>query len=265
MSKRHQHLNVAASDEASAYFDRPSRRAPGRNRKVEAPIPPKASTPVEREQRAQKYTKHLVGRSSGQLHLMEAIDNNDFTFALGPAGCGKTYLAVSKALEAYRAGRVTKIILARPAVEAGERLGFMPGDMNEKISPYMRPLYDALYDWVSPAQVAIWLDEGVIEIVPVAFMRGRTFKNVAIVVDEAQNATLSQLKMILTRLGERSFMVITGDPDQSDLKSGESGLLATANALDGIRGVSTVRLSDADIVRHPLLKLILPRLNTIMP
>ena len=219
-------------------------------------------TPEVKPQQAPRYVKNLTGRTEGQIGLMEAIDHNDMVMALGPAGSGKTYIAIGKAVEALKAGKVQKIILARPAVEAGEKLGFLKGDLKEKVDPYMNPLYDALHDWMSPSQLTAWMAEGRIDIVPVAFMRGRTFKNAYIIVDEAQNATKTQLKMILTRMGFGSKMIINGDPDQSDLKEGESGLKEVADRIgDRIPGIAVVTLEKSDVIRHPLVKALLSVLN----
>jgi phosphate starvation-inducible PhoH-like protein len=204
-------------------------------------------------QRDQSYVRTIRPKSEGQRELMEAIDAHHLTMALGPAGTGKTYIAISKAVQALEEGRVGRIILSRPAVEAGENLGYLPGDLQEKLSPYLRPLYDALNDRLGGKRLKALMADGSIEIVPVAFMRGRTLNNAFIVIDEAQNCTYNQIKMMLTRLGWHSTMVLTGDPDQTDLLPGMSGLLDIANRLDAIGEVAVVRLCDRDIVRHPLV------------
>jgi phosphate starvation-inducible PhoH-like protein len=174
--------------------------------------------------------------------------------ALGPAGTGKTYLAIAKAVEFLRAGKIGRIVLCRPAVEAGENLGFLPGDMEEKLAPYLRPLYDALSDRMSPKQVKQLMAEGLIEIAPVGFMRGRTLNNAFVVIDEAQNCTYVQLKMLLTRLGSNSKMIVTGDPAQSDLLPELSGLATAADKLEALRAdIGVVRLKQSDVVRHPLV------------
>jgi phosphate starvation-inducible PhoH-like protein len=173
--------------------------------------------------------------------------------ALGPAGTGKTYLAIAKAVEALETGRASRIVLSRPAVEAGESLGFLPGDLQEKLAPYLRPLYDALTERLGTKRLKSLVAEGTIEIAPVAYMRGRTLNDCFIVIDEAQNCTYGQLKMLLTRLGWRSTMVLTGDPDQTDLLKGMSGLGDIAERLERVPEISVVRLGDADIVRHPLV------------
>src|ERR687885_954927 len=175
-------------------------------------------------------------------------------FGLGPAGTGKTYLAVAAAVDMLMSGLVERIILSRPAVEAGERLGFLPGDMREKIDPYLRPLYDALYDMMPADRVERGLQSDVIEIAPLAFMRGRTLSNAVVILDEAQNCTSMQMKMALTRLGENSKMIVTGDPSQVDLPPGQvSGLSEALRILEGVEGIARVRFSDADVVRHPLV------------
>ena len=198
--------------------------------------------------------KTIVPRSSTQVTYMEELTRRDVIFALGPAGTGKTYLAVAQAVSQLITGSVDRLILSRPAVEAGERLGFLPGDMKEKVDPYLRPLYDALYDMLPANLVARGLTDGTIEIAPLAFMRGRTLQNAFIILDEAQNTTPQQMKMFLTRLGERSRMVVTGDPSQVDLPRGvRSGLVDALKLLDGIEGISQVRFSRDDVVRHALV------------
>ena len=212
-------------------------------------------SPLGREDasRDQSYVKTLRAKSDGQMCLLEAIDAKSLVMALGPAGTGKTYIAIAKAVEALEAGHVGRIVLSRPAVEAGESLGFLPGDMEDKLAPYLRPLYDALSDRLSMKRVRALMAEGLIEIAPIGFMRGRTLNNAYVVIDEAQNCTYGQLKMLLTRLGWNSTMVITGDPAQSDLLPGVSGLAQAAERLDGLGDVAVVRLADVDIVRHPLV------------
>ena len=184
---------------------------------------------------------------------MEAIDAKNLVLALGPAGTGKTYLAIAKAVEALEAGKVGRIVLSRPAVDAGESLGFLPGDMEDKLAPYLRPLYDALSDRLSMKKVRALMQEGLIEIAPVGFMRGRTLNNAFVVIDEAQNCTYGQLKMLLTRLGWTSTMVVTGDPAQSDLLPGVSGLAVAADKLEALANIAVVRLADPDLVRHPVV------------
>lgn len=205
------------------------------------------------DDREQGYLKTLKPKSEGQSELMEAIDDHNLVMALGPAGTGKTYLAVAKAVEALEAGKVGRIVLSRPAVEAGESIGFLPGDMEDKLAPYLRPLYDALSDRLSMKRVKALMAEGLIEIAPIGYMRGRTLNNAFIVVDEAQNCTYVQLKMLLTRLGWHSTMVVTGDPQQSDLLPGVSGLADISARLEAVEDIAVVRLAERDIVRHPLV------------
>ncbi|MBS0409653.1 MAG: PhoH family protein [Proteobacteria bacterium] len=207
----------------------------------------------DEHERAQGYLKTIKPKSDGQAQLMSAIDAKSLVLALGPAGTGKTYLAIAKAVEALEAGRVARIVLSRPAVEAGESIGFLPGEMEDKLAPYLRPLYDALSDRLSMKRVRALIQEGAIEIAPVGFMRGRTLNNAFVVIDEAQNCTYVQLKMLLTRLGWSSTMVVTGDPAQSDLLPELSGLADVAAKLETLPNVSVVRLADRDIVRHPLV------------
>jgi phosphate starvation-inducible PhoH-like protein len=198
--------------------------------------------------------KTIVPRSPVQTTYMEALARDDMIFALGPAGTGKTYLAVAQAVAMLITGQVDRLILSRPAVEAGERLGFLPGDMKDKVDPYLRPLYDALYDMLPTEQVERRIASGEIEIAPLAFMRGRTLNDAFIILDEAQNTTPLQMKMFLTRFGMRSRMVICGDPNQVDLpEPGRSGLADSVSRLEGIRNIATVRFSAADVVRHPLV------------
>ena len=205
------------------------------------------------DHRDQGYLKTIKPKSKGQASLIEAIDRKNLVMALGPAGTGKTYLAIAKAVEALEAGKVGRIVLSRPAVEAGESIGFLPGDMEDKLAPYLRPLYDALSDRLSMKRVRSLMAEGAIEIAPVGYMRGRTLNNAFVVIDEAQNCTYTQLKMLLTRLGWNSTMVVTGDPNQSDLLPGVSGLADVADRFEAVDNIAVVRLADVDIVRHPLV------------
>jgi len=196
----------------------------------------------------------VVPRSARQAKYMELLSRHDMVFALGPAGTGKTYLAVAQALAMLQAGHVDRIVLSRPAVEAGERLGFLPGDMKEKIDPYLRPLYDALYDLLPAEQVARRLNNGEIEIAPLAFMRGRTLAHAFVILDEAQNTTPMQMKMFLTRMGEGARMVITGDPSQVDLPRDQvSGLVHALTILEGVKGIAVARFDERDVVRHELV------------
>jgi phosphate starvation-inducible PhoH-like protein len=196
----------------------------------------------------------IKARTPAQSTYIRSLERTDLVFGLGPAGTGKTYLAVAYAAHCLERGMVERIILSRPAVEAGERLGFLPGDMREKVDPYLRPLYDALYDVLPPEKVERDMETGTIEIAPLAFMRGRTLANAYIILDEAQNTTSMQMKMFLTRLGENSKMVITGDPSQIDLPPGQkSGLDEAVRLLAGIEGIEVVRFSSSDVVRRDLV------------
>ena len=204
----------------------------------------------------------ITPRTPVQARYLESLARADLTFGLGPAGTGKTYLAVAMAVSDLIQGRVDRLILSRPAVEAGERLGFLPGDMQDKIDPYLRPLYDALYDMLPGEQVASRLESGEIEVAPLAFMRGRTLSRAFIILDEAQNTSAMQMKMFLTRLGEGSRMAITGDMTQIDLPSGtKSGLGDSLDVLDGVGGVDVVRFGEADVVRHAMVTRIVTAYN----
>ena len=206
------------------------------------------------EQGIRTRRRTVQARSPGQRAYLAALRERDMVFALGPAGSGKTYLAVAMGVSLLLAGKVERIVLSRPAVEAGERLGFLPGDMREKIDPYLRPLYDALHDMMPAEQIANRLESGEIEIAPLAFMRGRTLSHCYVILDEAQNTTPMQMRMFLTRLGEGSRMVITGDPSQTDLPGGQkSGLADAVETLEEVNGVRFVRLGAKDVVRHDLV------------
>jgi phosphate starvation-inducible protein PhoH and related proteins len=245
------YLQVVSGDEPKKGRNKRNKRSDFTNEAI-----------VPRDQQ-QSYVKNLTAKSQGQKELMESIDSHDVILALGPAGTGKTYIAVAKAVEMLKSGKVGRLVMTRPAVEAGgERIGFLPGGIEDKMDPYMRPLYDALLERVSPAQIKSWIADKVLEIAPLAFMRGRTFANCVIVMDEAQNATWGQLQMVLTRLGFGSKMIVTGDPDQSDLERGDSGLSDMAQAISGkLSSVSVVRLDEADVVRHPTVRALLPILG----
>ena len=196
----------------------------------------------------------IVARNPAQDAYMRSLAQNDLTFGIGPAGTGKTYLAVAYAASMLERGDVNRIILSRPAVEAGERLGFLPGDLKEKVDPYLRPLYDALFDMLHPENVERFLETGLIEVAPLAFMRGRTLSNAVVILDEAQNTTAMQMKMFLTRMGENSKMIITGDPSQIDLPPGQiSGLAQAIDLLNRVEGVNISRFTFEDVVRHPLV------------
>jgi phosphate starvation-inducible PhoH-like protein len=199
--------------------------------------------------------KTLAPKTINQRRYVDAIDRNDLVFGIGPAGTGKTYLAVAMAVAALLGKRVSRIILTRPAVEAGERLGFLPGTLQEKVDPYLRPLYDALFDMLETDKVEKLLERNVIEVAPIAFMRGRTLNDSFIILDEAQNSTAEQMKMVLTRLGFNSKMVVTGDVTQIDLPTGKrSGLLDAVDILRGTEGISFVAFDDRDVVRHNLVQ-----------
>jgi phosphate starvation-inducible PhoH-like protein len=208
--------------------------------------------------------KHISPRSLMQADYLRAIEDNDLVFGLGPAGTGKTYLAVAKAVEKLMKGEVDRLILSRPAVEAGENLGFLPGDMREKIDPYLRPLYDAIDDMMPADQVAKRMESGEIEIAPLAFMRGRTLSNACVILDEAQNTTAVQMKMFLTRLGKNARMVVTGDLSQVDLPRGvRSGLRDALEVLQSVDGISFIQFSDKDVVRHRLVAKIVRAYDSI--
>ncbi len=202
--------------------------------------------------------KPLRPKTAGQKEYIDKIRRSDMVFCIGPAGTGKTYLACAMAVTAYKNREIERIILTRPAVEAGERLGFLPGDMQEKVDPYLRPLYDAMYDIMGTEAAAKLKEKGVVEVVPLAYMRGRTLDNAFIILDEAQNTTLEQMKMFLTRLGFNSKMVITGDITQIDLPSGKtSGLKVACDILKGVEGIEISKLTELDVVRHELVKRII--------
>jgi phosphate starvation-inducible PhoH-like protein len=202
--------------------------------------------------------KSVVPRNAAQRHYMEQIEHHDMVFGIGPAGTGKTYIAVAMAVSSLLTKQVNRIILARPAVEAGEKLGFLPGTLQEKVDPYMRPLYDALYDMLDPDKLESFLEKGIIEIAPLAFMRGRTLNDSFVILDEAQNTTSEQMKMFLTRLGFNSKAVVTGDVTQIDLPMGKkSGLVEALEICGKIEGIGVVQFSDKDVVRHNLVQRII--------
>jgi phosphate starvation-inducible PhoH-like protein len=210
------------------------------------------------KQRSAGIKRMVQPRSLNQRHYVEAIEQADMVFGIGPAGTGKTYLAVAMAAAALLAKKVSRIVLVRPAVEAGERLGFLPGSLQEKVDPYLRPLYDALYDLLEPERVDKMLERNVIEVAPLAFMRGRTLNDAFIIMDEAQNTTSEQMKMFLTRLGNNAKAVITGDVTQIDLPNPrKSGLIEAMNILDGVDGIRFIRFEDGDVVRHHLVQRII--------
>lgn len=210
---------------------------------------------------ARTYNGKLIyPKTLGQKSYYYALKNNDVVFGIGPAGTGKTYLAVVFAVAALKNNEVKKIILTRPAVEAGESLGFLPGDLKEKVDPYLRPLYDALHDMLGVEQTEKLIEKGVIEIAPLAYMRGRTLEDAYVILDEAQNTTYNQMKMFLTRLGFRSKMIVTGDISQIDLpRNTTSGLVRALDILEGVKGISFIHLSAMDVVRHPVVQRIIER------
>lgn len=212
---------------------------------------------AESPDRISVYAKNMVivPKTEGQADYVRAMANHDLVFCLGPAGTGKTYLAVAMAVSMLKAGKIKRIVLVRPAVEAGEKLGFLPGDMQAKVNPYLRPLFDAMHDMMTFDQIRRLMQNDVIEVIPLAFMRGRTLNQCCVILDEAQNTTVSQMLMFLTRLGHHSKMVVTGDDSQVDLeKSQRSGLIDAVGRLRGIRGIEVVRLTHLDIVRHRLVQ-----------
>ncbi len=235
---------------------RATRVSVSKNEPVVTLYPERTWSPLDDDQeqsRDQSYVRKVRPQNENQRQLLRAIADHNLTVALGPAGTGKTYLAISAAVEAFQEGRVARIVLSRPAIEAGESLGFLPGDMQEKMAPYLRPLYDALSDRLGGKALRALLADGSIEIAPIGFMRGRTLNNAFVVIDEAQNCTYGQIKMLLTRLGWHSTMVLTGDPDQTDLLPGLSGLSDIAARLDALPDVAVMTLTERDIVRHPLV------------
>jgi phosphate starvation-inducible PhoH-like protein len=225
-------------------------------RETEEAVGLAASAPFEPLSTAS--TSGVHGRTPRQHEYLQAIAAHDIAFGVGPAGTGKTYLAVASAIDAFERGQVERIILTRPAVEAGERLGFLPGDLSQKVDPYLRPLYDALYDLAGFTRVTRLFEKGALEIAPLAFMRGRTLNHAFIILDEAQNTTPEQMKMFLTRIGIGAKAVVTGDPSQIDLPRGQkSGLVEALETLAAVRGIAITRFQKADIVRHPLVARIL--------
>lgn len=204
--------------------------------------------------------KSVYPKTLNQSYYVQAMANHDLTFGVGPAGTGKTYLAVAHAVNQLKQNKVKKLILTRPAVEAGETLGFLPGDLKEKVDPYLIPLYDALYEMLGKAQTDLMLEKGIIEIAPLAYMRGRTLENAFVILDEAQNTTKAQMKMFLTRLGFSSQMVITGDPSQVDLPKGQiSGLKVALELLEDMNDIKIIYFDKIDVIRHPLVQRILER------
>ena len=259
-SDNRENLELAANVLVQLYGNLKAGRSVGR-RDVEAAINILAPEPEARleevygsEAFAVSRKKAVGPKSEGQREYVKAMRGSDLTFGIGPAGTGKTYLAVAMAASALLKREVKRLILTRPAVEAGEKLGFLPGDMVEKVNPYLRPLYDALHDMLEFKKVQEMLETGVIEVAPLAFMRGRTLNDAFVILDEAQNTTPEQMKMFLTRLGFGSKAVVTGDVTQIDLPGGtKSGLIHASKILKDVEGISVVRFSDADVIRHPLV------------
>lgn len=249
-------LKLVDDDTYNEVFFEKSPRSRTRGRK-------NTKTPVNtKQEQGNHYTKNIKAKTDGQAVLLSSLESNTIVFVTGCAGTGKTYLTVSKALRDLEQGKIKKIIFSRPAVEAGEKLGFLPGSPTEKVDPYMRPIYDVCSERVSPVKFKNWLADGTIEVAPLAFMRGRTLKNCAIILDEAQNATYTQLKMILTRLGLNSYIVFSGDLEQYDLPEGQSGLKTMISNLEykNIKGLDIVRLDEKDVIRNPILKDIIKHL-----
>ena len=263
ISRRGEHFTIAGSERQTELAARALRRfyeeaAGGLNVEdvqlglIEESNPRDAN--VEAEPALITRRRDLHARTPHQVQYLRQIREHDITFGIGPAGTGKTFLAVAHAAMLLERGMIERIVLSRPAVEAGERLGFLPGDVREKVDPYLRPLYDALYDMMPGDKVERAIAAGVIEIAPLAFMRGRTLANAAVILDEAQNTTPMQMKMFLTRLGENARMIVTGDPSQIDLPPNTtSGLVEALRVLDGVAGIVTVRFNEGDVVRHPLV------------
>jgi len=237
------------------------------NKKDLAQIVHEASQEFEQQQDSQLTVfvpgRNIQPRTQGQEYYVEAIGKNDLVFCLGPAGTGKTYLAVAMAVAMLKRNEIRRIVLARPAVEAGEKLGFLPGDLQAKVNPYLRPLFDALGDMMEYAQVKRFVFNDIIEVIPLAFMRGRTFNDALVILDEAQNTTVSQMLMFLTRMGRNTKMIVTGDDSQTDLeKHQQSGLTDAVGRLRGIKGIGIVKLQEADIVRHRLVQNIVKAYDT---
>jgi phosphate starvation-inducible PhoH-like protein len=217
--------------------------------------PPRAAEAASDTVQVQTHRGMIRGRGANQAQYLANIRGQDLTFGIGPAGTGKTYLAVACAVEALQADRVRRIVLVRPAVEAGERLGFLPGDLTQKVDPYLRPMYDALYEMLGFDRVMRLIERNVIEVAPLAFMRGRTLNDAFVILDEAQNTTIEQMKMFLTRIGFGSKAVVTGDVTQTDLPSNRmSGLRHVIDVLDGVQGVAFTHFTSKDVVRHPLVQ-----------
>ena len=260
------HLHIRGSSARVEKTARRLREELDALRRRAAPADPRGFEPINLDSPALPqdglYRTHhgrvVRPRTPNQQKYADLIDTHDLTFGVGPAGTGKTYLAVACALRALESRKVEKVILSRPVVEAGERLGFLPGDLMEKVNPYLRPLYDAFLAMLGPERFRTWRDNDVVEIVPLAYMRGRTFEDAFMILDEAQNTTPEQIKMFLTRMGTGSKAVVTGDLTQNDLPARtESGLQRVIKVLKGVDGVATLTLNETDVVRHPLVKRII--------
>ncbi|MFI5363509.1 MAG: PhoH family protein [Elusimicrobiota bacterium] len=260
------HLHIRGSSARVEKTARRLREELDALRRRAAPADPRGFEPINLDSPALPqdglYRTHhgrvVRPRTPNQQKYADMIDTHDLTFGVGPAGTGKTYLAVACALRALESRKVEKVILSRPVVEAGERLGFLPGDLMEKVNPYLRPLYDAFLAMLGPERFRTWRDNDVVEIVPLAYMRGRTFEDAFMILDEAQNTTPEQIKMFLTRMGTGSKAVVTGDLTQNDLPARtESGLQRVIKVLKGVDGVATLTLNETDVVRHPLVKRII--------
>ena len=225
-----------------------------------------SSAAIDRSKLAANGSPVVRARTPGQQRYLECMDQHDVVFGVGPAGTGKTYLAVAKAIEAMKRGTVRRLVLVRPAVEAGEKLGFLPGDLQQKIDPYLRPMYDALQDLLDPRTRMRWLESEVVEVCPLAYMRGRTLNRAFVILDEAQNTTVPQMLMFLTRLGEGSRMVVTGDPSQVDLPGNvTSGLADAVRKLQGVEGIGISRLDATDVVRHAVVSRIVTAYDAALP
>jgi phosphate starvation-inducible PhoH-like protein len=258
-----EHAQIAAKNVLLDLYDRLEKGMDVTEGEVDGAIRMAGDKPAEGKSRASvaesgsmiiTKRRHITPRSTNQAYYVKSLRTHELVFGLGPAGTGKTYLAVANAVAMLIENKVDRLILARPAVEAGEKLGFLPGDMRDKIDPYLRPLYDALYDMLPAEEVVKRLENGEIEVAALAFMRGRTLSNAAIILDEAQNTTPVQMKMLLTRMGENSSMAVTGDLSQVDLPLGmRSGLHDAVQILQGVKGVDFINFGESDVVRHPLV------------
>jgi len=254
VQKRPDTLVGKADIDAILHFSyaQPQKGTPSTMTSPQPAVTPDESNAIQTKRRS------LVPRTQNQLRYVEALRQKEMVFGVGPAGTGKTYLAVAVGVEMYEKQMIERLIFCRPAVEAGEKLGFLPGDMREKIDPYLRPIYDALYDFLGAERVEKMLERGEIEIAPLAFMRGRTLSHAYVVLDEAQNTTTGQMKMFLSRMGENSRMVVTGDPSQTDLLGSQmSGLRESMEILADIDDIAFVQFTNADIIRHKLVGRIL--------